>query len=62
MSDVFSFGRGRLFFDETDLYGRIFSQSRSKTAEHNIYLRSKNYLDFKNEKTQKKAETEENKS
>lgn len=60
MSDVFSFGRGRLFFEEFDLYAKIFSQARSKTAEHNIYVRSKNYLDSENEKTQKKAEKEEN--
>ncbi len=62
MSDIFSFSRGKILLEDTDLYGKFFSQARSKTAEHNIYVRSKNYFDSENEKTQKWAETGENQS
>ncbi len=62
MSDIFSFNRGRVLLEDTDFYGKVFSEARSKTAEHNIYERSKNCLDSENEKTQKKTESEENES
>ena len=60
MCDIFSCGRGRILREDTDLYSRAFSQARSKTAEHNIYERSKNSLADENEKTQNLKKTEEN--
>ena len=62
MDDFLHCGRLKLLFEDTDLYGRVFSESRSKTAEHNIYERSKLYLDSENEKFQKEAKTGENQS
>lgn len=61
MYDIFSHGRGRVLFEDTDLYGRAFPEARSKTTEHNIYERSKIYLDDETEKTQKLKKIEENK-
>jgi len=60
MHDIFSFDRGKVLMDSSDLYSRFFSEARLKTTEHNIYERSKNTLVTKNEKTQKQAKTEEN--
>ena len=48
-------------FEDADLYGRAFPEARSKTTEHNIYERSKIYLDDVTEKTQKLKKIEENK-
>lgn len=62
MSDVFSFNRGRILLKDTDFYDKIFSEARSKTAEHNIYERTKKCFDSENEKAQKKTESEENES
>ncbi len=53
MYDVFSFERGKILFDTEELYGKIFFEARSKTAEHKIYERSSNTLAHKNENSQK---------
>ncbi len=60
MNDFFSDGRGKALFEEPDLYGSFFFGARSKTAEHNIYERSKTGLAEKNEKNQKLKKTDGN--
>lgn len=60
MCDGFSSSRGKILFDSEDICCKIFSSQRSKTAEHNIYERSKSYYGRENEKSQKLKKIEEN--
>lgn len=60
MYDIFSFSRGRLFLEDTDLYAKFFSEARSKTAEHSIYDRSVKALGDENKNPRKLTKTEEN--
>lgn len=60
MYDIFSCGRGRVLLDSEDIYGRVFSETRVKTSEHNIYERSGKRLSPKNENSQKSTEIGEN--
>ncbi len=59
MNDLFCGGRGRALFEEADLYSDLFSEARTKTAEHNIYERSKNNLAEKNGENQRKQKENE---
>ena len=60
MNDIFTFSRGRILLDAVDVYSRLFSEARSKTAEHNIYERSASSLACESEKTQKSTKKDEN--
>lgn len=62
MNDFFTFTRGRILFDAEDIYGIFFSEARSKTAEHNIYERSKLNPGSENKNSQKSTKTSENQS
>lgn len=60
MCDGFMHPRGKILFDGEDVCGKIFSSQRSKTAEHNVYERSKSYSSEEKENPQKSKKTEEN--
>ncbi len=60
MNDIFTFTRGKILLDTEDIYGRVFSEARSKTSEHNIYERAGKSLGSENGKTQKSTKTNEN--
>ncbi len=60
MNDIFTFSRGKILISTDDVYGRVFSEARSKTTEHNIYERVGKNLVSKNEKSQKSTETGKN--
>ncbi len=62
MKDIFTFSRGKVLLITEDIYGRFFSDSRSKTSEHNIYERSRSSLGVENKTPQKTTETGENRS
>ena len=60
MCDIFFERRGRILLQDIDLYSKVFSESGSKTSEHNIYERAGKSFDKGDEKTQKQAQIKEN--
>lgn len=62
MADGFFFERGRLLFEVADAADPMKSGERSKSSEHGIYERSKNFCDTDFENAQKLKKNGENKS
>ncbi len=60
MCDIFSFSRGKILSEGQNFYDRAFPETRSKTAEHNIYERAGKSLVRKNVKPRKSTEIGEN--
>lgn len=62
MNDIFSFSRGKILLRDEDIYEKAFSESRSKTSEHNIYERSGLTPAAENKNSQNFTKTIENQS
>ena len=59
MCDGFSCSRGKILFDQCEIYGKIFSVGRSETQQHSIYERSKSCFCAESEKAYKLKKNEE---